>query len=522
MELRLAVTRAGSARKTVPALREKSILSALTDGGVSGVEAPCGGRGLCKKCTVTVTGPVRLLESGQTHCADRETLLACRFAPEGDCAVELDGEGELSVVTDGAADIAGSNGGGLGLAVDVGTTTVAVLLYDLGSGEQLASAGERNVQRGYGADVISRITACGEGKLPALRDGIRHQAEALAERLCRQTGRDVSQIRRVVIAGNTVMEHLYTGLDPTGIGVAPFTPESLFGSRWPGLFRQADVYLCPCISGYVGGDITAGLLASGGDRTEGLRLYVDIGTNGEMALGNKTGYLTCATAAGPAFEGAEIACGMDGSAGAIDRIGIENGDLTVHVIGDGQAMGLCGSGLVDAIAVLLELGVIDETGRMAGADELPDRLASRRFALEDGSAAFRLLGDVYLSARDVRQVQLAKAAIRAGAETLLAQQGKGPEDITELVIAGGFGSFLDVNSALRIGLLPQIGRERIRHAGNAAAYGAALALREDGERALTAFAGKCEYLELSSSRDFMDRYVDCMLFDEDILKEYDL
>lgn len=482
------------------------------------MEAACGGRGLCKKCTVVVTGPVRSLETGQTHYAEHEPLLACRFAPAGDCAVALDAEGELSVVTHGAGNIAGSDSEGLGLAVDIGTTTVAVLLYDLGTGERLASAGERNVQRGYGADVISRITACSEGKLPRLRDGIRRQVKTMAERLCRETGRDGSEICRVAIAGNTVMEHLYAGLDPTGIGVAPFTPASLFGDHWQGMLNEIEAYLCPCVSGYVGGDITAGLLATGGDKTEGLRLYVDIGTNGEMALGNRNGYLTCATAAGPAFEGAEIACGMDGSAGAIDRIGIENGDLAVHVIGDVPAVGLCGSGLIDGIAALLELGVIDETGRMADVDEIPAHLASRRFTLKDGSTALRLMGTVYLAARDVREVQLAKAAIRAGAETLLAQQGKRPEDITELVIAGGFGSFLNVNSALRIGLLPQIDPERIRHVGNAAAFGAALALQENGAAELTAFAEKCAYLELSSSREFMDRYVNCMLFDEQILE----
>ena len=498
----------------VAASAEKSLLAALEAAGIADIDAPCGGKGRCKKCAVTVTGPVRSLETGQTHTAARERLLACRFAPAGDVAVGLAAAEAMNIAASGAPEIA-PGGEGLGLAVDIGTTTVAVLLYDLSAGKLLGSAGERNAQRTCGADVISRITACGEGKLPLLRDTIREQLRELASRLCREAGREPSERRRAVVAGNTVMEHLYAGLDPTGIGVAPFTPASLFGDHTKEIDPGTDVYLCPCVSGYVGGDITAGLWASGGDTAEELLLYVDIGTNGEMALGDRDGYLSCATAAGPAFEGAEIACGMDGSPGAIDRVWAEDGDVQTHVIGERTAAGLCGSGLVDAVAALLDLGVIDETGRMAGKDELPPPLASRHFLLEDGSAAFRLAGDVYLSARDVRQVQLAKAAIRAGAETLLARRGKRAEDVGALVIAGGFGSFLDKRSALRIGLLPRVDVRRIRHVGNAAAAGAAMALTPEGESSLAAFAKKLGYLELSADSDFMERYIDCMMFDEE-------
>ena len=495
-----------------PASPDASILAALTEGGCTGIDAPCGGRGRCRKCAVVVTGPVRSLETGVTHPAAGESLLACRFAPAGDLAVEL-ASGEILAAADGASQLA-AGGTGLGAAVDIGTTTVAVLLYDLSTGKLLGSAGERNAQRGFGADVISRITACGEGKLPVLRDAIRGQILELTARLCRAAGRDLSELRRAAVAGNTVMEHLYAGLDPTGIGVAPFTPASLFGEHTEDIGPARETYLCPCVSGYVGGDVTAGLLASGGDRAEGILLYMDIGTNGEMALGDRRGYLTCAAAAGPAFEGAEIACGMDASPGAIDRVRAENGDVLVHVIGETAPAGLCGSGLIDAAAALLELGVIDETGRMADAEELSPLLAPRLFFLEDGQTAFRLAGGVYIAARDVRQVQLAKAAIRAGAETLLARAGRKAEDITELVIAGGFGSFMDKNSALRIGLLPRVDPARIRHAGNAASAGAALALAAEGEAQLASFAGKLAYLELSTEREFMDRYIDCMMFDE--------
>ena len=203
---------------------------------------------------------------------------------------------------------------------------------------------------------------------------------------------------------------------------------------------------------------------------------------------------------------------MDGAPGAIDRVWAANGDVKVHVIGDRPAAGLCGSGLVDAVAALLELGVIDDTGRMADVEALSPLLAPRMFFLADGTAAFRLADGVYISARDVRQVQLAKAAIRAGAETLLARAGRSAEEIVELVIAGGFGSFLDRISALRIGLLPQVDAGRIRHVGNAASAGAALALTPDGEAQLSVFAKKLAWLELSTDQEFMERFIESMAF----------
>lgn len=507
-------------RVSVSCDEAETLLSALLSAGVSGVESPCGGSGRCRKCGVIVSGAVCSLETGRVRSAAGEELLACRYAPAGDCLVSVKAREAMRVVTAGAGPI-GVAGAGLGAAVDIGTTTVAAFLYDLAEGRRLCAAGERNAQRGYGADVISRITACAAGKLPALRDAVREQIAALIGRLCREAGRDPAGIKRISIAGNTVMEHLFDGLDPSGIGVAPFTPQSLFGD-WrssrlclPGLDAAAEVYLCPCLTGYVGGDITAGLMAAGADRAESLWLYVDIGTNGEMALGDRNGFLTCATAAGPAFEGAEIVCGMEAAAGAIDRVWAENGGVRVHVIGEGKARGLCGSGLIDAAAALLELGAIDETGRLAEAGELPWPLNERLFTLPDGSRAFRLQDPVYLAARDIRQVQLAKAAIRAGADTLLSRRGKTTEEIDALVIAGGFGSFLDKKSALRVGLIPPVAPERIRHVGNAAGAGAALALAPGGERRLQALAERCESIELSASGEFMERYIERMTFDEE-------
>ena len=510
----------GDKRAAIPANAEESLLAALRAAGYTEPDAPCGGKGNCKKCLVTVSGRVRSVEDGAVHDAADETLLACRYCPAGECTVTVRAKEQMNVVTHGSGDLAGG-GEGLGFAVDIGTTTVAAFLYDLKTGKRLGAHGGRNAQRSYGADVISRITCCSDGKLPEMRDAIRKQLCDFAKELCASSGRDVHEIRRASIAGNTVMEHLFTGLDPTNIGVAPFTPESLFGDVWdaktvlPGLGIDAPVYLCPCVAGYVGGDITAGLLASGGDRADGLWLYIDIGTNGEMALGNANGWMSCATAAGPAFEGAEIACGMDGSPGAIDKVTAEDGDLVTHVIGEGKAVGLCGSGLIDAVSALLTVGEITEAGRMLPPDEAPEKIRRRVFRREDGTLAVMLQDGVFIAAQDIREVQLAKSAIRAGAETLLQLQGKTAADITSLVIAGGFGSFMDKRSALHIGLLPQVPIGKIVHVGNAAGAGAVLTLTAQGEADLAAFSETCAYLELSSSQEFNENYLEYMAFGED-------
>ena len=462
---------------------EQDLLTVIRAAGFA-VPAACGGKGLCGKCKVL---------------ADGKEVLSCSVKAEGVHEVTVPVREAINALTRGAADIAGG-GSGYGVAIDIGTTTVAAFLYDLATGKQLAKAGGRNAQRAYGADVISRIQAWSEGHGDALTGAVREQLSRMTDELCAAAGVKRSEITLVTIAANTVMEHIADGLSPVGIGIAPFTPESLFGdvrpaaTLMPGLFPGAQAYFAPAMAGYVGGDITAGLYAAGGAEAEGLWFYIDIGTNGEMCLGNKDGWLACATAAGPAFEGAEIRCGMDGSAGAIDKVKVADGEVVSHVIGDVPAKGLCGSGLIDAVAALLKTEELSEAGRL---DESPR-------ILKDG---------VGLYAEDVRQVQLAKAAIRAGAETLLELSGHKAQDITKLVIAGGFGSYMDAKSALYIGLLPEVPFERIVHVGNAAGAGAALALTEEGRKGIEKLNGTCRYFELSGSALFRDYYVDYMAFE---------
>ena len=498
----------------------RSILECLRDAGFNGIHAPCGGRGTCRQCRVTAEGRLRSVDSGEIVEVHGGELLACRYAAAGDCTVTVPEQAAISVETRGAGDIAPC-GHGLGAAVDIGTTTVAVYLYDLESGRRLAVAGGRNAQRPFGADVISRIDFCSQpGGLEKLSAAIRSQIDGFIADCCRRCGRDTSEVRRVSIAGNTVMEHIFDLLSPVSIGVAPFRTLSLFGDVRPaaGVLASAapdaEIYLCPALAGYVGGDITAGLLASGASSSDGECLFIDIGTNGEMGLGSAAGFVCCATAAGPAFEGAEIECGMDGSAGAVSAVRLEDGEVRFDVIGAGEAKGVCGSGLIDALCVMLRCGAVQENGRMCRPDEAPEAVAHMLRPGPDGQMRFHLTDRVFISAADVRQIQMAKSAIRAGIETLMAKRGVSYSDIDRVIIAGGFGAYMNVRSACAIGLLPPALMAKTAHAGNTAGAGAALALTGPARDELSKLAGRCEYLELSGSGDFMEKYIECMAFDE--------
>lgn len=325
----------------------------------------------------------------------------------------------------------------------------------------------------------------------------------------------------MAVAANTTMCHLLAGLPPDGIGAAPFTPASLFGdchdARALGLPFDGEVYICPAVSGYVGGDITADLLAAGLDRAEAPVLLIDVGTNGEMALGCGGCFVCCSTAAGPAFEGAQIRFGMTAAPGAVSEVRWADGGVRCRVIGGGEAVGLCGSGLIDAVAVMLDLGAIDETGRMLDPeeDEIPEGAAPYLFLLDD-EPAFRLAGDVAVTQQDVRKLQLGKGAIAAGIHVLLDSYGAPFGQVDELLLAGGFGSFIRPESAARIGLIPAELLGVTRAIGNAAAQGAleALVSAESRER-LARLQKNMDYKELSGLPQFNETYMDAMMFPEE-------
>ena len=409
--------------------------SGLTLSEITGGEAPCGGHGKCGKCKVYARGNLSAPSEAELRLLSEDELksgirLSCLTYAVGDCEVETISSTEAQIVTGGT-----SVGFELkptfknyGIAIDIGTTTLAARLYD-NKGMLLSEYSRLNPQSEWGADVISRIEASMAGKRDALAQSILEALDEMTVSLASSAKIDAKEIDGVVITGNTVMLSLLTREDVEPFSHAPFEAKRLFGETLSAkelglelLAPDASVYLPSCISAFVGADTVCALLATdlcGAD----CAMLADIGTNGEMALSFNGTLTVCSTAAGPAFEGVGISMGMRGSVGAIDKVCLADGELEAHVIGGGEAVGICGSGLVDAAAAMLEAEIIDETGAL---DDDP-------FVLKD---------PVSLSGKDIRMLQLAKSAICAGLMTLAENAGLEPEDIPKLCIAGGFGNYL--------------------------------------------------------------------------------
>jgi uncharacterized 2Fe-2S/4Fe-4S cluster protein (DUF4445 family) len=366
---------------------------------------------------------------------------------------------------------------------------------------------------------------------PAARDRLRQLAQdtlaELSHAVLKAGGVPPEEVYEVALAGNATMVHLVLGIDPEPLGVAPFImatrllPQVRAADLGVPAHPQARAVVFPAFGAYVGGDITAGLLASGMDRDPRIRLFIDIGTNCEIVLGGRDWLLATAAPAGPAFEGASIRCGMRAADGAIEAVAItEDGGLRLTVIGDIEPTGLCGSGLVDAVAALVEAGVIDSSGRFTqdpdGSAALAGRLTmigkERVFVLH-WSADRDPASSVYLSQRDIRELQFAKTAISTGWQILLEEAGLTKEDVKQVLLAGSFGSYLSAKSAIRIGLVPDVGPRRVVAAGNVAGEGAKMALLSVRDRAAAlALLEEVRYVELSDRPDFNDRFIDQLGF----------
>jgi uncharacterized 2Fe-2S/4Fe-4S cluster protein (DUF4445 family) len=418
-----------------------------------------------------------------------------------------------------------------GIAFDLGTTTVVATLLDLSTGTPAGVESTLNSQQPFGADVITRISATmmDPGNLDKLQN-LAHQTLAeLAQAVCAQGGVEPHEVYEVAVAGNATMTHLVLGIDPEPLGMAPFImatrlyPEVLAADLGLGglVHPRARAVVFPAFGAYVGGDITAGLLAAGMDRDARVRLFIDIGTNCEIVLGNREWLLATAAPAGPAFEGAAIRCGMRAADGAIEVVTMTPDELTLKVIGDAEPQGLCGSGLVDAVTGLVKVGLLDSSGRFVSEDAardiapgLADRLTmvgkERVFVLQWRGAAE---DSIYLSQRDVRELQFAKAAIATGWQILLEQAGLEAADVKQVLLAGSFGSYLSPASAIRIGLVPKVPVMRVVSAGNVAGEGAKMALLSLRERAGgLALLEEVRYVELSDRADFNDRFVEQLPF----------
>lgn len=497
-------------QKQLEAAEGENLLELLRRSSAA-LTAPCGGNGKCGKCRV-------ILRRGDGIVQE---VLACRTAVAGDCTVSLDGmSGGLICVGEGAENVAAPGREGYGAAVDIGSTTVALRLYDLRYGKEKGLKSAWNDQAAYGADVISRIQYTMEKTdgLERLHDAIHRQITGMLQELCRDTGINMSEVRELYVTGNTVMQHLFAGLSPAGIAAAPFKPESLFDGGETYVLEGIKTWCAPCIAGYVGGDIVCGLLASGLYRESGKALFLDIGTNGEMVLGGAEGFACCAVASGPAFEGAGIRCGMASTDGAVNHVRWGENGLELNVIGGGSPRGICGSGLLDLIAVLLEKGIVDGSGRLLGPEEAPGGFEKWLEEDENGNGLFWLHREngVCLTAKDVRQLQLAKAAVAAGIEVLMEETGTAPENISGLYLAGGFGSSLDAKSAVKIGMIPRAFQDKIVCLGNTALQGAQMALLQMENRdMLLKIQKKCRYLELSGNEAFGRIFPEQMIFYEE-------
>ena len=492
------------------------------------VDAPCAGKGRCGKCRVNAGGALsaptpseqRLLSANELAGGVR---LACETTVLGDAAVTLLTHGDINAQEDGAVldyavDMSFLPSKPISMAVDIGTTTVVAYFDDISTGKHLYTASGINGQRVYGADVISRIGACIDNPeaLLAQQKIIIAQLNRYINDFTLATGFLPASIGRVVIVGNTTMQHLLCALNPAGIASAPFTPSSLFGYKQSAaelcLCVECEVYHAPSISAYVGADITAGLFASGAAEGTKAVLYIDIGTNGEMALASGESLVCCSTAAGPAFEGAHIKRGVGGVAGAIAEVYAEDNMLKTKTIGGLPPIGICGSGIIDAAAAVLSAGGIDETGRILDIDEA-EGFITAYINEADSEILLDKASGIAFTQQDIREVQLAKAAIAAGVNTLLHAQGLTYTDIDKLYIAGGFGAHINKSSACVIGLLPEALEDKIIFIGNAAGMGAQrVALTANGTAEIEKIAARAKYIELSGHAFFQDDYIEQMMF----------
>ncbi len=527
-------------RSEVEAPVGTTLLEAVQAAGL-GLDAECGGRGTCGGCRV------RFLEGAPPPAPEDELLLdpaaikggwrlACQVVVKSDCRIlipEVAPTGAIRILTEAAAPVGPEASGGprltgYGAAVDIGTTTVVCYLVELARARQLDVASFANPQRVFGADVISRIVYAhqGAGQLAETRDCLVAAIEEHLAGLCSRHGLPIEAIHTLTAVGNLTMMHLFRGVDPWPLGVAPYQPvfteaPPLAGSEL-GFRRLARtrVKLLPGVGGHLGSDAVAGLVALGLAHRSRPTLFIDLGTNGEIVILSRRLAAGCSCAAGPAFEGVHISCGMAAVPGAVERVGDEDGRLQLDTIGGAPPLGLCGSGLADAVAVLLRRGLLLPTGRLVDPDRLPadvspelrsrlrlengpDGRNQRRFVLyEDGA-----LGSVFLTQPDIRQVQLAKAAIRIGVEVLLEETALQPEDIDGVFVGGAFGSSVRAESLLALGVLPQALRGRIHSAGNVAGMGAKLALMFP-ERLADArrVARRLQHVQLGGRPDFQERF----------------
>ena len=418
----------------------------------------------------------------------------------------------------------------LGLAYDIGTTTVACYFVDMRSGEQIAQSSLLNPQTTYGGDVIMRVKYCVENGVDGPTGDIRKALNQLAAKCAASAKQKMKNIYLITVVGNTCMHHLFLGISPASLAYAPYTPAAaepmqLTASEFGfAVNPSAKLYMLPNIAGFVGADTVGAALAASMDEKKEITLLIDIGTNGEMVLGTEKRLIACSTAAGPAFEGALITCGMRGAEGAIDHVSLKDGKFAYSVIGGGKPIGICGSGLIDLMSELVRTGLVESAGRLLPpgeidteegkllADYIIEYEGQRAFLLADGDASGTGEALVFTQ-KDIREVQLAKGAMAAGIQMMCQRLGIVTDDIKTVMIAGAFGSYMSPASACGIGLIPPELEEEVMAIGNAAGQGAKLCvLSIDEYKRAADISKKIEYLELAADPAFQDVFVDELEF----------
>ncbi len=479
----------GDTRRTIYIDDGKSLHSTLLANGYF-LASPCGGGGRCGKCKVRAWGSF-LPPYG--YVAEEAELLACKAYPSGNCEVTLRTSARA------VRRKKSSRESTLGIAFDIGTTSISAALCDLVSGEELSSVTERNLQCAYGADVITRITH----DPTKLSDILISQINDIISKLCENP----LSVSKITFAANTVMSHYVAHLSPEGLARAPFEPKDTFGEVYSAkslgiVCENAEVFIFPSLAPFVGGDISAGLFALGVLSETSPALLLDVGTNGETALWKDGTLYVTSAAAGPAFEGAELSCGMTAERGAV----ISFDGQEFKTVDDAPPCGIAGSGAIDILASLVSSGAVDKGGRLLPPDETP--AFSERLATRNGEVSFLVSENVFLTASDIRKLQLAKAAIRASLALLLKRSETALSEIKSFYLAGTFGASLKAASAAAIGLIPQELSSVCKPSGNTAHSGAVLALFEDdiGDR-LSKMKNAAKHVELSGDPEFEDEFI---------------
>ena len=494
--------------KVVIPLSGETISSVAVRSGIY-IDSPCAGNGMCGKCKVVVAGSANDVTDKEKEFLSPAELsagvrLACQVTAVPNMVVSIlnhDGESIEILNSFDSKKITKSSKKvkKFGIAIDVGTTSVVVYAVDKSNGKIISSVSAINPQTSCGADVISRISCISDDNtmLEILRFALVKQLNKMILEIINEADLEIANLENIVAAGNTTMEHILLGVSPVSIGRYPFTPQFRNGQKVKckdvgfSFCPDAEVWVMPNISGFVGGDIVAGIVYSALCSSKELSLLLDIGTNNEMVLGSSDYLVCCSAAAGPAFEGAKISAGMRGARGAIEKVSIGADDIKLSVIGDTVPKGICGSGLIDITSELVRVGVITANGKFAKKDNLPECKWKERLVAGESSKMKFILAyenehgvhpEVALTQKDVREVQLAKGAIAAGIEIMLAELGKDISDLDRVYIAGAFGNYINLESAMNIGIIPAIPKYKVVPLGNSAGLGACLMVTNEKSR----------------------------------------